>query len=263
MTTAARPLAVVTGASTGIGRGIARALAEHGYDLVIAADEPRISSVASELRRDHGAAVDAVEVDLGTTDGVRQLADRVVADGRAVDALVLNAGIGVEGPFVETDVEEHLRVLELNVVSPVHLAGLLLPAMVRHGEGHVLVTSSIADTMAGPRMSTYNASKTFLSAWSEAVRQELGGTGVTLTTLRPGGTDTDFFERADMEDSPLGSRDNDDPDKVAHQGVDAMLAGKPEVVGGPTANRLLQAAAKVLPDALMGKIHARAVEQPD
>jgi short-subunit dehydrogenase len=263
MPTATRPLAVVTGASTGIGRGIARALADEGYDLVIAADEPQIASVASELRRDDGVAVDAVEVDLTTTDGVRQLASRVEADGRPVDALVLNAGIGVEGRFFETDVDEHLRVLELNVVSPVHLAGLLLPAMVRRGEGHVLVTSSIADAMAGPRMSTYNASKTFLSAWSEAVRQELDETGVTLTTLRPGGTDTEFFARAGMEDSRLGSRDNDDPDEVGRQGVDAMLAGKAEVVGGPASNTLLQAAAKVVPDKLMGKIHERAVEPPD
>ncbi len=259
MTPSERPLTVVTGASTGIGRGLARALAEEGHDLVIAADEPRIEEAATELRA-AGVEVRAVVADLSTREGVLDLADAAESLARPIEGLVLNAGIGVEGRFWETDVEDHLRLIGLNVAGAVHLAGLFLPAMVARGSGRVLVTSSIADAMAGPRMSTYNASKTFLTAWAEAVRQELDGTGVTLTTLKPGGTDTAFFERADMPDSKLAQSDNDDPDEVGREGVAAMLAGEAEVVSGPMSNKLMRAAAGALPDRLVGKAHERFVE---
>jgi uncharacterized protein len=261
MATAARPLAVVTGASTGIGLGIARALATCDHDLVVAADEPQIEATAAELRG-AGADVRAAQVDLATRDGVLDLVAAVGTVGQPVAALVLNAGIGVNGPFVETDVEDHLRLIELNVTGAVHLAGRLLPPMAQRGEGRLMVTSSIASAMVGPMMSTYNASKTFLAAWANALRQELDDSGVTVTTLMPGGTDTEFFDRAGMGESKLAQRDNDDPDEVGRQAVEGMLAGEADLVSGPRRNALLAAMAKVLPEGVVARGHERFVD-PD
>jgi short-subunit dehydrogenase len=254
-----RPLAVITGASTGIGLGIARELVGRGYELVIAADEAEIHAVAARLQAE-GSDVRPVQVDLATRDGVRELAAVVRASGRPVDALVLNAGIGVEGPFVETDVDDHVRLIDLNVTGAVQLAGLLLPAMAERGRGRLLITSSIAAAMTGPRMSTYNASKTFLAAWAEALREELDERGVTVTALMPGGTDTAFFARADMEDSKLAQAEKDDPDDVGRDAVEAMLAGEKQVVSGSFKNKVLTVASKVLPDRLIGAGHERFVE---
>ncbi|HEV7722478.1 MAG TPA: SDR family NAD(P)-dependent oxidoreductase [Iamia sp.] len=261
-TTSTRPLAVITGASTGIGLGIARALVAEGHDLVIAADEPAIHVVATELGAGAGGPeVQPVEVDLATRDGVAALADAVRAHGRPADVVVLNAGIGVDGPFVDTPIEAHLRLLEVNVVGAVHLAGLLLPAMAARGEGRLLVTSSIASAMTGPLLSTYNASKTFLAAWADAVREELAEQGVTVTTLMPGGTDTEFFARADMEDTRLGRAEKDDPDEVGREAVATLLAGERQLVSGGVKNKVLATASKVLPDSVIGAAHERFVEK--
>lgn len=260
---APRPLAVVTGASSGIGLGMARALAERGHDLVVAADEDAIVGVARDLAAAHDVAVDPVQVDLAGPEGVQRLADAVRTLDRPVDVLVLNAGIGVNGPFVDTDLGEHLRLIGVNVTGAVHLAGLLLPAMAARGAGRMAFTSSIASALAGPAMSTYNASKTFLSAFATALRGELAERGVTVTTVMPGGTDTEFFARADMEDTRLGRMDKDDPEEVGTQAVEATLAGRDEVVTGPLRNRALVAAAKVLPDSVVGKAHAAYVRDDE
>src|SRR4051794_18647710 len=174
-----RPLAVVTGASSGIGKEIARELVDRRYDVVIAAEEPEIHVAARELDHDV-ASVRAVQVDLAEPEGVEQLADAADGNGRPIDVLVINAGIGVSGPFVETDLDAHLRLIALNVEGAVRLAGLLMPAMVRRGSGHVMFTSSIAAAMSGPRMATYNASKVFLGSFAQALHQELKGSGVTV-----------------------------------------------------------------------------------
>lgn len=257
--TSSRPLAVVTGASTGIGLGIARELARRGHDLVVAADEDRIRSVATELAAE-GVTAEAVQVDLATADGVRALADAATSGGRSVDVLVLNAGVGVNGPFVDTDLDDHLRLIALNITGTVQLAGLLLPAMAERGEGRVLFTASIAAAMAGPQMATYNASKSFVQEFGEAVRQELADRGVTVTILRPGGTDTEFFARADMEETRLGQARKDDADEVGVEAVEALLAGKAELVSGGLKNKVLETAAKVLPDGLIGRAHEDFVE---
>jgi short-subunit dehydrogenase len=191
---------------------------------------------------------------------VEQLATSAAAAGRPVDALVINAGIGVLGPFVETDVHDHLRLVELNVSGAVHLAGRVLPGMASRGEGRVLFTSSIAATMPGPYMSTYNASKSFLYSFAQALRTELEDAGVTVTALMPGPTDTEFFERAGMEDTKLGQSKKDDPADVARDGVEAMLAGKDRVVAGSMKNKAQVAAAKVLPDTAMSAVHAKMSE---
>src|SRR4051794_12838129 len=187
--------AVVTGASSGIGRELASELAKRGFDLLIAAEDAELDAAAAGLRST-GRTVDTCRTDLATREGVEALVERVQSSGRPVDALCLNAGIGVNGSFVDVPLERHLEVIGLDVTGTVHLAHRLLPAMVERGEGRVLITASIAATMPGAYQSTYNASKAFLHSFSEAIRTELRERGVTVTSLMPGPTDTEFFERA-------------------------------------------------------------------
>jgi len=251
---------VVTGASTGIGRALAKEFVDHGFDVVIAADEPAILEAAADLAAPDRRVV-PVEVDLSTAEGVQTLYDKI---DRTPDAVALNAGIGVSGRFDETSLEDQLRLVDLNVRSTVHLGRLLISDMVRAGRGRVLVTSSIAAVAPGPYHSTYAASKAFVHSFAEGIRQELKDTGVTVTSLMPGPTDTEFFRRADMEDTPVGQTDKkDDPQKVAHDGYEALMAGKSSVVAGSAMNRIQAELGTHLPDALAAPLMARMTKPQD
>jgi short-subunit dehydrogenase len=256
-------LAVVTGASTGIGLALAAELADRGYDLVVVADEPEIDAAARKIARS-GRSVTPVQADLATVGGVEQLLQRLTARELPVDVAALNAGIGVNGRFDQTSLADHLRLIDLNVRSTVHLAHGLLARMVAAGQGRVLVTSSVAAVSPGPYQSTYAASKAFVHSFAEAVRHELKDTGVTVTSLMPGPTDTDFFARAHMDEStPLGRSDHkDDPREVARDAVDGLLKGKSSVVTGSFMNRVQAELGTHLPDALSAPILARMVK-PD
>src|SRR3954454_17283392 len=195
-----RSLALVTGASSGIGFELARQFAEHGFDVVIAAEDGELDDAARELRST-GATITPVTVDLSRPDGVERLYVATRAVGRPVDAVALNAGIGEGGAFAtDTDLDQELRIVDLNVRSTVHLSKLVLADMVARGEGRLLFTSSIAATMPGAFQAVYNASKSFVQSFALALRNELKDTGITVTSLMPGPTDTEFFERADMLD---------------------------------------------------------------
>lgn len=257
--TAGRPLAVVTGASSGIGRELARLFVAHGYDVVAAAEDAGIHAVAAELQA-AGARVEAAQVDLRTRDGVEALARQAEAGGRPVDALALNAGVGLGGAFVEQDLERIFDIIHLNVRSTVHLARLLLPGMVARGQGRVLVTSSIAALMPGSFQAVYNASKAFDHSWAEAVRNELKDTGVTVTSLQPGATDTNFFERAGLTDTKVGQGTKDDPADVAKDGFEAMLAGRDHVVAHALTTKLMALAAEITPEPLKAEQHRRMAE---
>jgi uncharacterized protein len=260
MTHPNRPLALVTGASSGIGRELALEFARGGFDVVVAAEDAGIADAARMTERE-GAAVTAVQADLATFDGVQQLYDAVQRIGRPLDAVAVNAGVGVSGDFAGNDLAAELRLVNLNVTSAVHLTRLVLPGMVERGNGRVLITSSIAATMPGPYHATYAASKAFLLSFAEAIRHELSETGVTVTALMPGPTDTAFFERAGMEDTKLGAMENkDDPAEVARQGFEALMAGKDHVVAGSLKNRAQAAAAKVLPETTKARTQARLTE---
>jgi uncharacterized protein len=260
MTEQTRPLAVVTGASSGIGRELADQFARNGFDVIIAAEDTELDDAARRLEGT-GAAVTAVRVDLATYDGVEQLYDAIRGTGRTLNALAVNAGIGVSGPFAETDLADELRLVNLNVTSAVHLTKLVLPGMVERGAGRILFTSSVAATSPGPYQATYAASKAFLRSLGEAVRQELRETGVTVTTLMPGPTETEFFERADMEDTKLGAMENkDDAAEVARQGFEALMAGKDHVVAGSLRNKVQAAAARVMPDSAKARMQGKMSE---
>jgi uncharacterized protein len=254
-----RPLAVVTGASSGIGLELAREFVEHDFDVVMAADDDGIEAAAAGLRKPEGVVL-AVQGDLSEPHGVEQLFRMVEELGRPVDALVLNAGIGVNGPFIETDLEAHFKLIDLNVTGAVHLAHLILPGMAARGEGGVLFTSSIVATAPIPYLSTYGASKAFLLSFAEALRVELKDAGVTVTALMPGPTETNFFARAGMEDTKLGRMKKDDPREVARDGFKALMAGKDHVVAGSKKNKLQVAAAQVMADKAIARIQAPMVK---
>ncbi|XVS62365.1 SDR family NAD(P)-dependent oxidoreductase [Actinosynnema sp. CA-299493] len=248
MSASERPLAVVTGASSGIGLELAKVFVEHGFDLVVAAENDVVHDVARELAAG-GARVDPVRADLATFEGNEDLVAVVEDVGRPVDALAVNAGVGVGGDFVDdSDLRSHLRVVDLNISSAVHLAKRLVPAMVERGAGRVLFTSSVAATAPGPFHSVYAASKAFLASFSQALREELRDSGVTVTALMPGPTDTDFFRRAGMTDTKVATGPKDDPADVAREGFKALMDGDDHVVAGSLRNKAQAAAGRVLPD---------------
>jgi short-subunit dehydrogenase len=259
--TTGRPLAVVTGASSGIGYELAKQFAQHDYDLLIAAENPDIEEAGNQLRRDSGTEVRTCRVDLATYDGVEQLYWEITQTGRPVDAIAINAGRGAGGDFVrDTDLRDELNIIDVNVTSTVHLAKRVLPDMVSRGSGKVLFTSSIASTMPGSYQAVYNASKSFVQSFYEAVRNELKETGVTVTALMPGPTDTNFFNRADMQDTKVGEGPKDDPAKVAEQGFDALMKGDDHVVAGSFKNKAQAVAAKVMPDTTKAEMHRKMAE---
>jgi len=246
--TSARPLAVVTGASSGIGRELALTFADHGFDVVAAAEDDAIAAVCPELQS-RGVLARCEQVDLARPEGVEQLVHAITATGRPVAALAANAGIGVGGRFDQTDLDADLRLIDLNVRSSVHLIKLVLRDMVRRGQGRILVTASVVAATPGPFHATYAASKAFLHSFAEALHHELDDSGVTVTSLMPGPTETEFFERAGMQDTKVGSSDSkDDPAEVARQGYDALMSGKDRVIAGSRMNRVQVAAGNTLPD---------------
>ena len=253
-TTPERPLALVTGASSGIGLELAREFARNGYDLIAVAESDRLDAAASQLEP-LGARVETIRADLATHEGVEAVHDRLA--GRPVDAAAINAGVGSGGRFRESDLDAELRLVDLNVRSAVHLAKYLTREMTERGRGRILFTSSIASTHPDAYEAVYGASKTFLQSFAKALHKELAGTGVTVTSLMPGPTATDFFRRARMLDTKIGASDSkDDPAEVARVGFEALMAGKEQAIPG-AANKALTAVARFLPDRAKAALHAK------
>ena len=257
-------LAVVTGASSGIGFELAKVFGEEGFDLVIAAQDAELDSAAERLRAT-GAEVAAHRVDLATEAGVNELYATIKDGGRQVAALALNAGRGAGGAFAtETKLDDELEIIDLNVRSTVQLAKLMLPDMVARDEGRILFTSSVAATIPGSFQAVYNASKSFVQSFALALRNELKDSNVSVTALMPGPTDTEFFEVADMEadgkNTAVGTEDKDDPAEVARQGYDALMAGKERAVGGSLMNKVQVAVGGVVPDAVKAEMHRKMAE---
>lgn len=248
-----RPLAIVTGASSGIGYELARLCAENGFDLIVAADRSEIEDAAGDFRR-AGADVEALEVDLATLDGVDRL--YAATRGRPVGALLANAGHGLGHAFLDQDFEKVRHVIDTNITGTIYLLHKVGRDMRENGEGRILVTGSIAGFLPGAYQAVYNASKAFIDSFSFALRHELKDSGVTVTCLMPGATETDFFERADMLDTKVGQSRKDDPADVARVGFEAMMRGDGDVVSG-WMNKLQSAIANVTPAGLLARQHAR------
>jgi short-subunit dehydrogenase len=256
---ATRHLALVTGASSGIGLELAKQFAQHDFDLIICAEDDELATARAELQA-LGVQVDAVQTDLTTTEGVDELWARVDAAGRPLDAAALNAGRGQGGAFADQRLDDILAIIDLNVRQTTHLAKHVVDKMVAQEEGRILFTSSIASTQPGAFQAVYNASKSFDQSLAEALREELKDTGVTVTSLMPGPTDTEFFERADMQDTKVAEAATDDPADVAREGFEGLMAGKQQVVGGSPMNALQARAGRLVPDALKAKAHRKMAE---
>lgn len=249
MTSTARPLAVVTGASTGIGFELAACCARDGFDLIIAADEPEIVS-ARKVLADEGVLVHAVEADLATKAGVARLVKEIA--GRPVDALLANAGRGLGHTFLEQNLTEAQRVVDTNISGTIALIHHVGNDMRRHGKGRILITGSVAGYIPGSYQAVYNGTKAFLNSFAIALRDELLESGVTVTCLMPGATETEFFRRADLLDTATGRATKDDARKVAKAGFEAMKKGESDIVYG-FKNKLQTAAANVLPAEVLAK----------
>ena len=253
MAQAASKLAVVTGASTGIGYELAIQCAKHGYDLLVAADEKKINEAADVFRKE-GVKVDAVVADLATTEGCDKLYAAI--GGRAVDALLANAGRGLGHAFLDQDWSDIRNVIDTNVTGTVYLVQKIARDMRKRNSGRILITGSIAGFVPGTYQAVYNASKAFLNSFSFALRAELKDTAITVTCLMPGATETDFFERADMMDTKVGTQKKDDPADVAKIGFEAMMNGDGDVVSG-WQNKLQTAIASITPAGMLAEQHRK------
>src|SRR3954463_9452596 len=253
---ASRQFAIATGASTGIGLELAKCCARGGFDLLIAADEAEIDNAAVEIRK-LGADVDAVQADLSTTEGVDRLIE--AAAGRPIDALLANAGRGLGGAFLDQDFKRARFVLDTNVTGTIYLIHKAGNDMRRHNAGKILITGSIAGFTPGSFQAVYNGTKAFLDSFSFALREELKDTQVTVTCLMPGATETEFFRRAEMMDTAIGTAEKDDPADVANNGFNAMIKGEGDVVSG-FKNKVQSAAANVTPAGVLASQHRKMAE---
>lgn len=259
---ASRSLALVTGASSGIGLELARVFAHNGYDLVINSNSERLENATAELQS-LGVEVIPIIADQSTYDGVEQLWKAVEQSGRSLDAAAINAGIGAYGDFArESSLDAELRLIDLNVKGTTHLAKRVLAHMTARGEGKVLFTSSIAGSIPAPLEAVYGASKAFVLSLGQALRSELKETGVTVSVLQPGPTATDFFHRAGMDHTKVGSEGkfDNDPAEVAKQGFQALMDGKDHVFSESMKTKLEFAMSKVVPTSVSAEMHRKQAE---
>jgi uncharacterized protein len=254
----ANKLAVVTGASSGIGLFLAEELAGRGYDVVVCSAGERLQTSAQQLR-DSPVEVLEVQADLATRDGVERLWQEVQSLGRKVDVACINAGVGVGGLFSDTDLDAELNMVELNCAGTVQLAKYVVRQMLGQGEGKILFTASIAGEMVAPREAVYAATKAFVLSLAHSLRYELRDSGITVTALQPGPTDTDFFHRAGMDNTKVGSegKSESQPGDVARQGIDALLAGKDHVYAAAAKTKLEGMLANAIPGAAKGAMHEK------
>jgi short-subunit dehydrogenase len=251
-----RPLAVVTGASTGIGYELAKCCAKNGFDLLIAADEPRIEEAAKSLKVGE-TSVEAVQTDLSTIEGVDKLYAKIA--GRPVAALLANAGRGLGKGFLDQDFQEARLVVDTNITGTIYLIHKVGNDMRRIGEGKILLTGSIAGFLPGAFQAVYNGTKAFIDSFAAALREEIKDSGVSVSCLMPGATETEFFKRADLMDTKIGQEKKDDPADVAELGFEAMMKGTDHVIFGAK-NKMQVAAASVLPSSTMAEQHRKQAE---
>lgn len=256
MTKSSSKLAIVTGASTGIGYELAMCCAREGFNLLVVADEVEIYEAAEDFKK-LNVRVDAVEADLATTEGVDTLYAAI--EDRQVDALLANAGIGLGGAFLDQDFDEVGHVIDTNITGTLYLVQRVGIDMRSRGEGRILFTGSIAGFIPGSFNATYNGTKAFIDSFSFALRNELKDTGVTVTCLMPGATQTEFFERAGMLDTKIGQSKKDDPADVAKAGFEAMMNGEGDVVAG-WKNKVMSAAALITPSDVLAEQHRKRAE---
>jgi short-subunit dehydrogenase len=257
--------AVVTGASSGIGYHLAHTFAQNGFDLLICSESAALADAEQQLRA-VGVEVHSVNADLATYEGVEKLWSAIEATGRPVDAIAINAGVGVGGDFThETSLAAELNMIQLNCASTVHLAKHVTKQMVARGQGRILFTASIAGTMPTPLEAVYGATKAFVLEFAQSLRHELKDTGVSVTALKPGPTDTNFFHRAGMDDADVGQKGKEEsqPEAVAKQGYDALMAGEAEVFAASFKTKLQGVLGRFAPDSVKASMHEKMAEHKE
>ena len=249
-------LAVVTGASSGIGYNLAKVFAENGFDLVIDAEDAGLSKAADDFKA-LGVNVTPVQADLARPEGCKQFWATVEGMDRKVDAVAINAGVGIGGLFVDTDLEKELNMIRVNCESTVHIAKLAARKLVAQHDGRILITSSIAAEMVAPKEAVYAATKAFDQSFGKSLRYELKDTGVSVTLLQPGPTDTHFFDRAGAGGTNVATdgKHESEPYDVAKQGFKALMAGDEHVYAASMKTKLEGAIMGMVPDALKGAMH--------
>lgn len=254
----AEQFAIVTGASSGIGLSLAKELASRGYDLLICSAGERLQTAAEELRS-QGVHVTEVKADLATQEGVKHFWDEVLSLGRRIDVACINAGVGVGGLFAKTDLDAELNMVCLNCAGTVQLAKYVAQHMVSRNEGRILFTASIAGEMVAPREAVYAATKAFGLSFAHSLRYELRNTGISVTALQPGPTNTDFFHRAGMDNTKVGSegKNESQPEDVARQGIEALLSGKDHVYAASAKTKVEGMLANVTPGSVKGAMHEK------
>ncbi|MDO9562444.1 MAG: SDR family NAD(P)-dependent oxidoreductase [Bradyrhizobium sp.] len=253
-----RQFAIVTGASSGIGRELAKVCATEGFDLLIAADEPEIERAAEELRA-LGATVETVQADLATIEGVDRLVETANSIGRPVDALLANAGRGLGHGFLDQDFVQARHVIDTNITGTIYLVHRIGNDMRRRDAGRIMIVGSIAGYVPGSFQAVYSGTKAFLDSFSFALREELRGSRVTVTCLMPGATQTKFHERAGMLDTNVGAAKKASAADVARTGFDAMMRGDSDIVSG-FKNRVQSAMAQVIPAGFLARQHRKYAE---
>lgn len=258
--------ALITGASSGIGYELAKCFAKDGYDLVLVSrNTDRLHQIADEFRQQYGLGrVTVVGADLSQPDAPQQVYDEVKGQGIQVSVLVNNAGVGEHGMFAqETDLQRELAMIQLNISSLVHLTKLFVKDMVDRNEGKILMLASIASVMPHPLMAVYAATKSFIYSFSEALRNELKDTNVTVTALMPGATNTDFFNKAGAEGTRAHKQaQSTDAATVARDGYDALMSGKDKIISGAM-NKAQVAMAHVMPDQMVAASVRKLMERPN
>lgn len=261
MATASGKYALITGATSGIGYELAKLFAKDGYNLVIVSrSEENLQTTSNELSTEHGVGVVTIAKDLSELNAPFEVYDEVKAKGIQVDVLVNNAAQGQYGLFVETDLQRELEMIQLNIVAYLVLTKLFLKEMAIRNEGKILQVASIGGKLPGPYISVYHATKAFIVSHTEALVNELKDTGVTITALLPGPTDTDFFGKADMEDTKLVQEGSlSDPEKVAKDGYQALMSGKSEIISG-FKNKVQVGMSHIMPDTMAAEMIHKQLE---
>lgn len=255
--------ALITGATSGIGYELAKVFAEHNYNLVIVArTESRLTQVANEISQTYGVKVIPIAKDLFLRESPFELYDEIKAQGINIDVLVNDAAQGIYGRFIDTDVQKELDILQLNIGAYLVLTKLFLRDMVELQQGRILNVASIAGKVPGPYQSVYHGTKAFVHSFTEAIRAEVADTGVTITSLLPGATDTDFFHKAHMEDSKLLDSGLANPAEVARDGFKALMDGDDMVISG-LKNKAQVALSNVTPDSIVAKGMLKQAEPRD
>lgn len=256
--------ALITGGTSGIGKELSKLFAQDGYNLIIVArDETGLEMTKSELAERFGVQVTTISKDLMEPNAAEELYDEIKQSGLTVNVLVNDAGQGQHGKFIDYELQRDIDLIQLNIISLTVLTKLFLKDMVARNEGKILQLSSLASKSPGPLLAVYSATKAYVQSFTQAIINEIRGTNVTITALLPGATDTDFFNKAEAENTKqVQDMKLDDPADVAKDGYEALMSGEAQVVSG-FKNKIQAAMSNIMPEQTAATNMRKTLEESD